>query len=120
MIVDTNILIDYLKDKDKAIRFIELSPVPLGISVVSIAELHAGLRTNERERTARFLASFNTYRIDESIATSAGEFLHQYARSHNVGLGDALIAATSRMHNDQLATLNIKHFPMLSDVIRPY
>jgi predicted nucleic acid-binding protein len=32
--------------------------------------------------------------------------------SHDVQLGDALLAATADHHGLELATLNVKHFPM--------
>jgi predicted nucleic acid-binding protein len=35
-------------------------------------------------------------------------------------LADALIAATAEADGARLATLNIKHFPMLPDVLVPY
>jgi predicted nucleic acid-binding protein len=37
-----------------------------------------------------------------------------------MGLADALIAATAKEIDAQLITFNTKHFPMLTDVIRPY
>jgi predicted nucleic acid-binding protein len=41
-------------------------------------------------------------------------------KSHNVGLADALIAATAESRQAALVTLNIKHFPMLANVVVPY
>lgn len=35
-------------------------------------------------------------------------------------LADALIAATAEFHGAWLVTLNVKHFPMLDDVMVPY
>ena len=120
MIVDTNILIDALRGKLEAKRFFLSAEQVFSISVVSISELYAGLRSSERQQVQVFLRSFTVHIVDEAIAKLAGEFKNQYSRSHNVGLADALLAATSQIHRDQLATLNTKHFPMLLDVIRPY
>jgi predicted nucleic acid-binding protein len=37
-----------------------------------------------------------------------------------VQIADALIAATARMHDARLVTRNVRHFPMLDDVVVPY
>ena len=121
MTADTNILIDYLRDKEEAIRFLESSPHSFSISAVSITELHAGIRgKNELLEVRRFLKSFIIHNVDEEIARIAGDYLNQYAKSHKVGIADALIAATATVYGEQVATLNVKHFPMLPDVVRPY
>jgi predicted nucleic acid-binding protein len=121
MTADTNVLVDYLRDKEEAIRFLESSSYSFSISVVSITELYAGLR-NSREllELQEFIASLVIHPVDERIAALAGKYLNQYAKSHNVGIADALIAATAKVHGEQVATLNVKHFPMLPDVFRPY
>jgi predicted nucleic acid-binding protein len=33
---------------------------------------------------------------------------------------DALIAATAKLHGVRLVTRNVRHFPMLDDVLVPY
>ncbi|MGA7842599.1 MAG: PIN domain-containing protein, partial [Candidatus Acidiferrales bacterium] len=50
--------------------------------------------------------------IDTEIGVRAGLFLRQYAKSHGVELGDALIAATAALHDLQLWTRNRRHYPM--------
>ena len=37
-----------------------------------------------------------------------------------IGLGDYLIAATADVKGYRLATLNVRHFPMLSDLRPPF
>jgi predicted nucleic acid-binding protein len=44
----------------------------------------------------------------------------QYARSHGLGIADAVIAATTRLHGLRLATLNVRHYPMFADIRPPY
>jgi hypothetical protein len=93
MTADANVLVDYLRDKEEAIRFLESSSYSFSISVVSITELYAGLR-NSREllELQEFIASLVIHPVDEKIAALAGKYLNQYAKSHNVGIADALIA----------------------------
>src|SRR5436309_3406978 len=98
MIVDTNILIDSLRGKREAIRFLESSDLEFSISVISIAELHAGLKGGrEPLQLQEFLNTFVIHNIEPETARIAGEYLNQYAKSHHVGIADALIAATATM-----------------------
>jgi predicted nucleic acid-binding protein len=47
--------------------------------------------------------------------------MRRYRRSrHAVGLGDYLIAATADVKGLQLATLNVRHFPMLKHLQPPF
>ena len=121
MTVDTNILIDALRGKTEAMRFLGSSEAAFSISVVSITELYAGLRNaSELDQLQQFLLSFTVHPVDEKIAALAGKYLNQYAKSHHLGIADAMIAATASVSGEQLATLNVKDFPMLTGVVRPY
>src|SRR5512132_2510701 len=91
------------------------------ISVVTVAELYAGVREGEeRSRLERFLRAFEILPLDQRLAVQGGLYRRNYGKSHNVGLADALIAATATQRQVPLVTLNQKHFPMLQDVIVPY
>jgi hypothetical protein len=47
--------------------------------------------------------------------------MRTYRRSHQgIGLGDYLIAATVEVEGLELATLNVKHFPMFPDLQKPF
>ena len=121
MTVDTNILIDSLRGKPEAVHFLGASDATFSISAVSIAELYAGLRNaRELDQLQQFLISFTVHPVNEKIAALAGKYLNQYAKSHHLGIADAIIAATASVSGEQLATLNVKDFPMLTDVVRPY
>src|SRR2546430_26214 len=58
--------------------------------------------------------------LDHRLAVQGGLYRSDYSKSHNVGLSDALIAATATQWQVPLVTLNRRHFPMLQDVIVPY
>jgi predicted nucleic acid-binding protein len=121
MIVDTNILIDYLRDKAEAIHFVEVSHPAFSISVISVTELYAGLKGgNELFELQEFLTTFPIHEVSEEIASLAGSFLNRYAKSHAIGIADALIAATASVFNEELATLNTKDFPMVAALLKPY
>lgn len=121
LLIDTDVLIDYLRENALAVDFLENLTQLLLISSVTVAELYAGVREG-KERTAldNFIVVFEVVPIDEKIAKLGGLYRRDYGKSHGVGLPDALIAATANIKQAKLVTLNQKHFPMLTDVIIPY
>ena len=120
MILDTNIIIDYLRDKAAAVTWFEGLKTKPAISVITISELRAGVRKEEEEALNEFLRGVEIFPISQEIANKAGEYLNKYQKSHGVRLGDALIAATAEIKRKKLVTLNKKHFPMLEDILVPY
>lgn len=121
MIVDTDVLIDYLRDQPGAVAFLEGCEQPLAASVLSIAELYVGVRDgDERQRLDAFVAAFEALPLERDAAVRAGLWRRQYGPSHGTGLADALIAASVHQAGATLATLNRRHFPMLADVLVPY
>ena len=57
--------------------------------------------------------------IGLETAGLAGDYVRRYGPSHGVDPIDALIAATAKTRNLELATLNLKHFPMIDTPKRP-
>lgn len=120
-LVDTDVLIDYLRDETVAVSYLESLPPPLLISAISVAELYAGVREgNERFALDEFLDAFEIVPVDEEIAVAGGLYRRGYGKSHGTGLSDALIAATATLRNATLVTLNHKHFPMPLSLTVPY
>jgi predicted nucleic acid-binding protein len=114
------VLIDYLRDREAAIQAIRRLTRP-SVSVVTMAELYAGVRNNqERDRIDALPAVLAVRDVDLEIARLAGSYRLQYRRSHGIGMPDALIAATAQLHGTRLVTRNVRHFPMLDDLLVPY
>ena len=120
ILVDTDILIDYLRGIPSAIQYLETSAADLSLSVVNVAELHAGVRDHEREAVNALLECFKIVPLDKEIAVRGGLLRRDFGKSHGIELADALIAATVESIGGTLATLNRKHYPMLSSVMVPY
>lgn len=121
MLVDTDILIDYLKDLPDAVEFVEANIDQIFVSAITTAELYQGVRDgDERSALDDFLSAVSPLDIDHAIGQTAGLYRRKYKPSHNVGLADCLIAATASANHLPLKTLNTKHFPMLEDVEAPY
>lgn len=121
MLVDTDVLIDYLRGDSCAEEFLESNPDAVFISSITIAELYQGVIEGE-ERTAldSMISAFTILPVTEEIAKEGGLICRKYRKTHNSGLADCLIAATARRHDLPLISLNLKHFPMLENVSKPY
>lgn len=121
LVVDTDLLIDYLRDEPGAVDFLEGTQQPLAASAITIAQLYVGVRDGvERQRLDAFVEAFEVLPLDRQAAVLAGLWRRQYGPSHGTGLADALIAASAEAAGATLVTLNRRHFPMLSDVLVPY
>lgn len=114
MLVDSDVLIDFLRGQPDARDFVLSLPRTAAISAITVAELHVGVREGKERATLQgMLDSFRILPPDAEIARRGGLWRRDFGRSHGVGLNDALIAATAETHQLSLATLNLKHYPML-------
>ena len=121
LLIDTDVLIDYLRNRSEAVAYLENTDEPLLVSVITVAELYAGVKEGaERAKLDLFITAFEIASLDLTIAITGGLYRRQYHKSHSVSLADALIAATAEHYHARLVTLNNKHFPMTKDVIVPY
>ena len=65
LVIDTDVLIDYLCDQPDAVALLEGSERPLAASVVTIAELYAGVREGEeRHRLDAFVSAFEVLPLE--------------------------------------------------------
>jgi predicted nucleic acid-binding protein len=121
ILIDTDILIDYLRGRADAVSFVEDRYAGAHISSINIAELYQGVRAGiEQVKLAKTLSSFTCLPITSETAELAGLYSRDFRPSHGCGLADCLVAATANIHGLTLATLNSKHFPMLESVLVPY
>jgi predicted nucleic acid-binding protein len=121
LLIDTDVLIDYLRGRSSAVSYLESLPEPPYLSAVTVAELYAGVREGgERDKLDELISALKVVPLDREISIRGGLYRRDYKASHNVGLIDALIAATAESVGARRVTLNRKHFPMLANVIVPY
>jgi predicted nucleic acid-binding protein len=112
LLLDTDVLIDYLRGVPEAVTFLDNLENPLLISAIAVAELYAGVRPGkETQLLHQFLTAFEIIPVDQEIARQGGLYRGNYGPSHNTGLADALIAATAELAQATLVTLNTTHFP---------
>jgi predicted nucleic acid-binding protein len=79
------------------------------------------MRSGERRAVARLFDALILLPVTDSVARSAGAMIRTFRRSHpGIDIADYLIAATADVGGLVLATLNVKHFPMLSGLRPPF
>jgi predicted nucleic acid-binding protein len=115
MLVDTDVLIDFLRGYNKAISFIDKFSSQIILSPIVVAELYAGVKgTDELAVLDNFISQFRAIPISSKIARVGGLYKRDFNKSHGVGLADAILAATAENEKAELKTLNVKHYPMIS------
>ena len=118
MVIDTDVLIWYMKGNEKAYKIIENSE-HFNISVVTYMELVQGMRNkNELNNLRSALHAWNTevLYISEEISVKAMFYVEQHYLSHSIQLADALIGATAISHGLPILTGNDKHYKILKDI----
>lgn len=116
ILLDTDVLIWMLRDNEAVQeRFKQIvidTDGAVFITPVQLAEVYAGMRSKERLRTEHFMNTLTVLPIDREAGKHAGEFMFTYAKSHNLTLADAMMAAIAQISACKLWTLNRKHYPM--------
>jgi predicted nucleic acid-binding protein len=113
MLLDTNIIVDYLREKPAALAFIHGLRGKANVSTISVVEVFAGVSSRAEEgRIERLLTGTRILDVTKDIAKIAGQHIRHFQPAHGLDDFDALIAATAEHHGLKLATLNVKHFPM--------
>lgn len=124
ILIDSDVLIEHLRgNKDARDWLVQARRTsgPLAISVISLTEIAGGMRSPERREVIRLLGSMQRFEVTEQVAWRAATLMREYRRSNSgIGLGDYLIAATALTEGLELATLNVRHYPMLPALNRPF
>lgn len=118
MLIDTDVLIWYMRGNEKAYKLIE-GLNNFYISVVTYIELVQGMR-NRQELTElrRAIRNWNCkiIHINEEISTKAMFYVERHFLSNSLQLADSLIATTSIVNGLKILTANDKHFKMLKEL----
>ena len=108
-LIDTNILIYFLQGDKVAVSFLKkILDDELCISLINKIEVLSfpDLSKDEEKEINKFLLNFATLNIDDIIAEETIKIRKKY----KLKLGDALICATSIMHDTILVSRNEKDF----------
>ena len=120
-LIDTNILIYFLQGEEVASSFFKnIMDKELCISLINKIEVLAfpDLSENEEMEIKQFLLNFVTLNLDDPIA----EETIRIRKMYKLKLGDALISATSIMHDAVLVSRNDKDFNKVDGLkfLNPY
>jgi len=111
ILLDTNVLIEILKDNAKTQQKIAKLPAPFSISSITAMELIYGARNKqETKKLSQFIQLFDLVQVNEPISETALQLITEYAKSHTLDIPNALIAATALTNNASLFTYNVKDF----------
>lgn len=114
-LIDTDVIIDHLRGEEEArdlLKGIKVKDAHILYSVITKAELYAGVRPRDEEGVKRLLESMDEVGINGEIAEAGGRYKNRFHASHGLLLPDALIAASAKRVRATLVTLNRKHYPM--------
>lgn len=124
ILIDSDVLIEHLRGNTDARDWLvqaRRTSGPLAMSVISATEIAGGMRSPERREVMRLLGSMQRFEVTEQVTWRAATLMREYRRSHSgIGLGDYLIAATALTEGLELATLNVRHYPMFTALKRPF
>lgn len=122
-LVDTSVLIDYLRGHQQAAAVLERARAagPLQASEITRLEVLAGMRPDEEDPTRSLLSVFVWHPVDADVAQDAGALGRHWLPSHHaIDSADLAIAATAIRTGAPLLTRNVRHFPMFPDLHPPY
>lgn len=116
LLLDTTFLIDVLNDRRGRADLMErliLEQHTLACCAINVAEVYAGLRAPETQKTETLLRQLAYLPIRWEAARLAGELKRDWARQGmTLTLIDTTIAAVCLSEGLTLVTDNRKHFPM--------
>ena len=114
ILLDTNILIEILKNNQETIKRVQSFNDELAISSVTSMELiYGAFNKAEIRQIEAFLLSFRIIWVDSKISKKAYNLIKKYSKSHNLDIPDSLIAATAIENNIELFTYNLKDFKFI-------
>ena len=118
MLFDTDVIIWALRGNTRAAAAIDRAN-SLELSIVSYMELVRGVR-NKRElhatRAALARLDVQILALSENIGHRASIYLEEYALKSNIGIPDALIAATAVENGQPLCTANARDYRSIAEV----
>ena len=119
ILVDTNIFIEVFKGNPAVIATVQsVGPENLALSAITAMELYYGaLNRLELQRIRKNLRVFKIVHISNTISETATRLIETYAKSHNLQIPDALIAATALETHSELMTLNVRDFRYINGLV---
>ncbi len=116
IILDTNILIEILKNNKETINEVEKFDIHYISEITKMELFYGALNKKELEKLKKFIELFEVIPINSSISNIASDLIYKYAKSHNLNIPDGLIAATALEYKYKLFTYNLKDFKYIANI----
>ena len=114
MVIDTNIIIDHLRTKQRTTSAFAslLGKRKLYISAVTVFELYQGAQTEAKQQDVqKILKGLVVLPFNEPVAELSAKLIrHLDSEKQSIGIADVFIAATALANRQPLRTENRKHF----------
>ncbi len=115
IILDTDVFIEILKGN------LPISKLPnnhtIALSAVTAMELlYGAFNKQEMNEITKALACFEIIHMDPDISVRSVSLIQRYAKSHNLNIPDAIIAATSLDRSVALYSRNIRDFRFIESL----
>lgn len=116
LVIDANIIADYLKGSESAVLPQIWDHYKLVISAVSIAELFASKKSIEPEMHKRITDLLTDHFTVVDINRAIGEHAAEILRELDISLANALVAATAIELDSPLVTFELSTFDLVPDL----
>jgi tRNA(fMet)-specific endonuclease VapC len=116
IILDTNILIEILKNNNETIKEVEKFDIHYISEITKMELFYGALNKKELEKLNKFVSLFEIIPIDTNISNIASDLIYKYAKSHSLDIPDGLIASTSLSTGIKLFTYNLKDFKYIDSI----
>ncbi len=118
ILCDTDVFIESLKNNPNTIKLLrKIGFSNIALSSITIMELYWGaLNKAELNRIKNKLQTLIILPVDCQVSYEATNLIEKYAKSHNLKIPDALIAATAICSKIPLMTLNLKDFQYIDGI----
>ncbi len=118
ILVDSDVLIWYMRGNEKARRAIDRRP-GFAISVVTYMELVQGMRDKRELRVLRDAVrrwEAKVLYLDHEISARAAAYVEEHFLSQSLQKADALLGATAVSHRMALLTADDRHYRVIGEL----
>jgi predicted nucleic acid-binding protein len=116
LLLDTSVLIDALRlrhSRRELLAELVQAGHTLATTALNVAEVYAGMRPDEAQRTEALLGALDCYELTGTSGRRAGGLKQQWSKKgRTLALADMIIAAIALERGCTLMTDNRKDFPM--------
>jgi predicted nucleic acid-binding protein len=115
IILDTDIFIEILKGNLPISRLPDNQTIALS-AVTAMELLYGAFNKQEMNKIKKSLSFFDLIHMDQDISVRSVSLIERYAKSHNLNIPDAIIAATAIDRSVPLYSRNIKDFRFIESL----